>query len=142
MKRGCLIEKAASFFKGEDRMGKALYIAEKPSVAQEFAKALKENMSRHDGYQESDHSIITWCVGHLVTMSYPEVYDPALKRWNLASLPFIPDEFLYEIIPAVKNSFRLLRSFSIAVMWMSSISVPTPGVKESIFTVWLPRWQE
>ena len=64
-------------------MGKSVYIAEKPSVAQEFAKALKLNTKRRDGYLESDEAIVTWCVGHLVTMSYPEEYDPALKRWNL-----------------------------------------------------------
>ena len=64
-------------------MGKAVYIAEKPSVAQEFAKALKLNAKRKDGYLESEEAIVTWCVGHLVTMSYPEVYDPALKKWSL-----------------------------------------------------------
>ena len=69
-------------------MTKSLYIAEKPSVAQEFAKALKQNMQRRDGYLESDQSVVTWCVGHLVTMSYPEKYDPALKRWSLETLPF------------------------------------------------------
>ena len=63
-------------------MGKSVYIAEKPSVAQEFAKALKLNTKRRDGYLESDEAVVTWCVGHLVTMSYPEEYDPALKRWN------------------------------------------------------------
>ena len=74
-------------------MGKSLFIAEKPSVAMEFAKALKEQMTRYDGYQESDHIVITWCVGHLVTMSYPEVYDEKYRRWSLDTLPFIPDEF-------------------------------------------------
>ena len=69
-------------------MGKSVYIAEKPSVAQEFAKALKLNTKRRDGYLESDEAIVTWCVGHLVTMSYPEEYDPALKKWNLQTLPF------------------------------------------------------
>ena len=67
-------------------MGKSLYIAEKPSVAMEFAKALKEPMTRHDGYQESEHAVVTWCVGHLVTMSYPEVYDEKYKRWSLSTL--------------------------------------------------------
>ena len=71
-------------------MGKAVYIAEKPSVAQEFAKALKLNAKRKDGYLESEEAIVTWCVGHLVTMSYPEVYDPALKKWSLNTLPFLP----------------------------------------------------
>lgn len=69
-------------------MGKSLYIAEKPSVAQEFAKALHINTKRKDGYLESEETIVTWCVGHLVTMSYPEEYDPALKRWSLETLPF------------------------------------------------------
>ena len=64
-------------------MSKSLYISEKPSVAQEFAKALKADFKRRDGYMESDDAIVTWCVGHLVTMSYPEAYDPALKRWSL-----------------------------------------------------------
>lgn len=68
-------------------MGKSLYIAEKPSVAQEFAKALHINTQRKDGYLESAEAIVTWCVGHLVTMSYPEEYDPALKRWSLETLP-------------------------------------------------------
>ncbi|MEQ2575293.1 DNA topoisomerase [Mediterraneibacter faecis] len=89
-------------------MGKSVYIAEKPSVAQEFAKALKLNTKRRDGYLESDEAIITWCVGHLVTMSYPEEYDPALKRWNLQTLPFIPEEFKYEVIPSVAKQFQIV----------------------------------
>ena len=89
-------------------MGKAVYIAEKPSVAQEFAKALKLKTRRGDGFLESDEAIVTWCVGHLVTMSYPEEYDPALKRWNLNTLPFIPQEFKYEVIPAVAKQFKIV----------------------------------
>ena len=89
-------------------MGKSVYIAEKPSVAQEFAKALKLNTKRRDGYLESDEAIVTWCVGHLVTMSYPEEYDPALKKWNLQTLPFIPEEFKYEVIPSVANQFQIV----------------------------------
>ena len=89
-------------------MGKSVYIAEKPSVAQEFAKALKLNTKRRDGYLESDEAIITWCVGHLVTMSYPEEYDPALKKWNLQTLPFIPEEFKYEVIPSVAKQFQIV----------------------------------
>jgi len=89
-------------------MGKNLYIAEKPSVAQEFAKALKENMSRGDGYLEGDRSIVTWCVGHLVTMSYPDAYDPALKRWDESTLPFLPKQFIYEIIPNVSKQFGIV----------------------------------
>lgn len=89
-------------------MPKALYIAEKPSVAQEFAKALKINGQRHDGYLESQEAVVTWCVGHLVTMSYPEKYDESLKRWSLTTLPFLPKEFKYEIIPAVAKQFKIV----------------------------------
>lgn len=91
-------------------MGKSVYIAEKPSVAQEFAKALKLNAKRRDGYLESDSAFITWCVGHLVTMSYPEKYDPGLKKWSLQTLPFLPEEFKYEIIPNVEKQFRIVSS--------------------------------
>ena len=91
-------------------MGKSVYIAEKPSVAQEFAKALKLNAKRKDGYLESEEAIVTWCVGHLVTMSYPEAYDPSLKKWSLQSLPFIPEEFKYEVIPAVSKQFQIVSS--------------------------------
>ena len=90
-------------------MGKALYIAEKPSVAQEFAKALKINGQRRDGYLESEDSVVTWCVGHLVTMSYPEKYDIKYKRWSLDTLPFLPRDFKYEIIPAVQKQFNIVR---------------------------------
>lgn len=90
------------------RMGKSVYIAEKPSVAQEFAKALKLNVKRKDGYLESEEAIVTWCVGHLVTMSYPEAYDPALKRWSLDTLPFLPEDFKYEVIPSVKKQFDIV----------------------------------
>ncbi len=89
-------------------MGKALYIAEKPSVAQEFAKALKLEAKRRDGYIESEEAVVTWCVGHLVTMSYPEKYSPSLKRWSLKTLPFIPEEFKYEVIPAVAKQFGIV----------------------------------
>ena len=89
-------------------MTKSLYIAEKPSVAQEFAKALKENMQRKDGYLESQNSVVTWCVGHLVTMSYPEKYDPKYKRWSFETLPFLPQTFLYEVIPGVEKQFRIV----------------------------------
>ncbi len=89
-------------------MGKKLFIAEKPSVANEFAKALKQNMRKKDGYLESDDYVVTWCVGHLVTMSYPEVYDERLKRWSIDTLPFIPETFLYEVIPAVKKQFDIV----------------------------------
>lgn len=89
-------------------MGKTVYIAEKPSVAQEFAKALKLKVRRGDGYLESEEAIVTWCVGHLVTMSYPEEYDPALKKWRLETLPFIPEEFKYEVIPSAAKQFRIV----------------------------------
>ena len=78
-------------------MGKSIYIAEKPSVAREFAKALKLNAKNRDGYMESENAIVTWCVGHLVTMSYPEKYDIKYKRWMLETLPFLPEEFKYEV---------------------------------------------
>ena len=90
-------------------MGKALYIAEKPSVAQEFAKALKINGQRKDGYLESEDSVVTWCVGHLVTMSYPEKYDIKYKRWSLDTLPFLPREFKYEVIPSVQKQFHIVK---------------------------------
>ena len=90
-------------------MGKSVYIAEKPSVAQEFAKALKLNTRRKDGYLEADSAIVTWCVGHLVTMSYPEVYDAKLKRWRLDTLPFLPKKFKYEVIPAVAKQFQIVK---------------------------------
>ncbi len=89
-------------------MGKSLFIAEKPSVAQEFAKALKINTRKQDGYLEGDRTIVTWCVGHLVTMSYPEKYDAKYKRWSLETLPFLPGQFLYEVIPAVKKQYEIV----------------------------------
>ena len=90
-------------------MSKALYIAEKPSVAQEFAKALKINGQRRDGYLESQDSVVTWCVGHLVTMSYPEKYDIKYKRWSLDTLPFLPREFKYEVILGVQKQFEIVK---------------------------------
>ncbi len=90
-------------------MGKSLFIAEKPSVAQEFAKALKINGRKSDGYIESENAIVTWCVGHLVTMSYPDAYDPSLKRWSMDTLPFLPGEFKYQIIDDVKKQFNTVK---------------------------------
>lgn len=90
-------------------MAKALYIAEKPSVAQEFAKALKINGQRRDGYLESEDSVVTWCVGHLVTMSYPEKYDMKYKRWSFDTLPFLPRKFKYEVIPGVSKQFKIVK---------------------------------
>lgn len=89
-------------------MGKSLYIAEKPSVAKEFAKALKEKMSNRDGYMESEHTIVTWCVGHLVTMSYPEVYDEKYRKWRLDTLPFLPKEFKYEVIGSSSKQYQIV----------------------------------
>ena len=90
-------------------MPKKLIITEKPSVAMEFAKALKINATRKNGYLESEEWIITWCVGHLVTMSYPEVYDEKLKFWRLDTLPFIPQEWKYEILPNTQNQFETVK---------------------------------
>ena len=90
-------------------MAKKVLITEKPSVAMEFAKALKINANRKNGYLESDEWIITWCVGHLVTMSYPEKYDEKLKFWRLDTLPFIPEEWKYEIIENVRNQFNIIQ---------------------------------
>ena len=87
---------------------KSLYIAEKPSVAKEFAKVLNVGGRASDGYLESADAVVTWCVGHLVTMSYPEVYDPKLKKWSLDTLPFLPEEFKYELIDDVKKQFRIV----------------------------------
>ncbi len=89
-------------------MGKSLFIAEKPSVAQEFAKALKENTARRDGYLEGEHIIVTWCVGHLVTMSYPEVYDERYKKWRLDTLPFLPKTFKYEVIKNSEKQYKIV----------------------------------
>ena len=90
-------------------MGKSLYIAEKPSVAQEFAKALKMDMRSYNGYREGEGAVVTWCVGHLVTMSYPEVYDMKYKKWSLATLPFIPQEFKYEVIKSASAQFQIVK---------------------------------
>lgn len=90
-------------------MSKALYIAEKPSVAREFAKALNIQGRNKDGYLEADGAIVTWCVGHLVTMSYPEAYDERLRKWRLETLPFLPKEFKYEVIDGVKKQFNIVK---------------------------------
>lgn len=89
-------------------MSKSLFIAEKPSVAQQFADALKIKGRRGDGFLESENTVITWCVGHLVTMSYPEAYDPALKRWSLSTLPFLPKEFKYQVIDSVAKQYKIV----------------------------------
>ena len=89
-------------------MGKNLYIAEKPSVAREFAKALQIRANNRDGYLESEEAVVTWCVGHLVTMSYPEAYNEKYKRWSLETIPFIPETFKYEVIDSVKKQFQIV----------------------------------
>ena len=91
-------------------MGKSLFIAEKPSVAREFANALKVNTASRDGYLESDNVIITWCVGHLVTMSYPDAYDERYKRWSFDTIPFLPEEFKYEVIDSSKKQYTIVSS--------------------------------
>ncbi|MDO4283485.1 MAG: DNA topoisomerase [Clostridia bacterium] len=89
-------------------MGKKVIIAEKPSVAREFAKVLKINGTNNNGYIESNEYIVTWCVGHLVTMSYPEKYDEKMRYWNLNTLPFIPKEYKYEVIDSVSTQFKIV----------------------------------
>ncbi len=91
-------------------MAKKLLITEKPSVAMEFAKALKINTVRKNGFLEAEKYVITWCVGHLVTMSYPEKYDENLKYWRLDTLPFMPKEYKYEVIPSVEQQFNVVKS--------------------------------
>ena len=90
-------------------MGKSLYIAEKPSVAMEFAKALKEPMARHDGYQESEHAVVTWCVGHLVELASPEFYDEKYEKWRYEDLPILPSEWNYQIAEATRKQFGILK---------------------------------
>ena len=89
-------------------VGKSLFIAEKPSVAREFAAALKYNMRSRDGFMESEEAVVTWCVGHLVTMSYPEVYDEKFRRWSFDTIPFLPQDFKYEVIESAKKQFRIV----------------------------------
>lgn len=89
-------------------MGKNLFIAEKPMVARAFAAVFDDNLVKHDGYLEGNSTVVTWCVGHLVTMSYPEVYDEKYKKWSFDTLPFIPDKFRYEVISGVKKQFKIV----------------------------------
>ncbi len=92
-------------------MGKVVFIAEKPSVAQDFAKALNLKFTSRDGYQEAENTIVTWCFGHLVTMCYPDAYDPKMKKWSLDTIPFIPDEYRYQVIDSAstKKQFNTVR---------------------------------
>ena len=87
---------------------KNLYIAEKPSVARQFADVLGVKGNAGNGYLESEDSVVTWCVGHLVTMSYPDAYDEKLKKWDLATIPFIPTEFKYEVIPETSRQYKIV----------------------------------
>ena len=91
---------------------KKVFIAEKPSVAKDFAKALHENFTNRDGYQESENTIVTWCFGHLVTMCYPEAYDPKYKKWSLDTIPFIPEQYKYQVIDdaGVRRQFKTVKS--------------------------------
>ena len=91
-------------------MGKTLFIAEKPSVAMDFVKLLNVKGKRSNGYIEGEKSIFTWCVGHMVTMSYPEAYDEKLKFWNLRDLPFLPTEYKYEVISSASAQFNIVSS--------------------------------
>ena len=90
-------------------MGKTVLIAEKPSVAKEFAKVLGEKLNSRDGYLEGERFIVTWCVGHLVSMSYPEVYDEKYKKWSFDTIPFLPEEYRYEVIGDVKKQFEIVK---------------------------------
>ncbi len=110
-------------------MGKSLFIAEKPSVAREFANALKLNMKSKDGYLEADTAIVTWCVGHLVTMSYPECYDEKYKRWSFDTIPFIPKEFKYEVISSAQKQYKIV-SFLLNREDVSDIYVCTDSGRE------------
>lgn len=91
-------------------MSKTVFIAEKPSVAQQFADALKLKTKKHNGYLESENTIVTWCYGHLVTMSYPDVYDEKYKKWAFATLPFLPDKYLYEVVASAKDQFEIVKN--------------------------------
>ena len=110
-------------------MTKKILITEKPSVAMEFAKVLNINGARRDGYLESGEWIITWCVGHLVTMSYPEKYDEKLKFWRLDTLPFIPQEFKYEVIESVQKQFNIIKGL-LSRQDVDSVYVSTDSGRE------------
>ncbi|MCR5789672.1 MAG: type IA DNA topoisomerase [Lachnospiraceae bacterium] len=90
-------------------MSKSVFIAEKPSVARDFAEALKLKTKSYDGYLESENTIITWCVGHLITMSYPDAYNEKYKKWSFTTLPFLPEKYKYEVIPASKKQFETVK---------------------------------
>lgn len=100
---------APDFLLEEFCMGKSLFIAEKPSVARQFAEVFSEPMKKCDGYQESEHIVVTWCFGHLITMSYPEVYDPKYKSWREDTLPFMPEKYKYEVIGSSAKQFDIVK---------------------------------
>lgn len=114
-------------------MSKALYIAEKPSVAREFAKVLNIKGSKRDGYIESNDAVVSWCIGHLVTMSYPDKYDEKYKKWKMNDLPFLPDKYKYEVIENVKKQFNILESL-IERNDISTIYVCTDSGREDMLT--------
>ena len=90
-------------------MNKSVFIAEKPSVAQEFAKALKVKTTRHDGYLESENTIVTWCVGHLVELAPPNIYDAKYVKWSIADLPILPERWQYLVSASTKKQFGILQ---------------------------------
>ena len=121
-------------------MAKSLYIAEKPSVAREFAAALKIAGRAADGYIESENAVVTWCVGHLVTMSYPEAYDIKYKRWSLQTLPFLPKEFKYQVIESVEKQFKIVSGL-LNRKDVDTIYVCTDSGREGEYiTAWWRRW--
>ena len=122
-------------------MSKSLYIAEKPSVAREFANALKVSGRANDGYIESENAVVTWCVGHLVTMSYPEAYDIKYKRWSLQTLPFLPKEFKYQVIENVEKQFKIVSGL-LNRDDVDTIYVCTDSGREGISTASWRRWPE
>lgn len=114
-------------------MGKTLFIAEKPSVAMDFVKLLKVNGRRNNGYIEGENSIFTWCVGHMVTMSYPEAYNEKLKYWNLRDLPFLPEEYKYQVIQSASGQFNVVSSLMNRED-VDTIYVCTDSGREAILT--------
>ena len=89
---------------------KKIFIAEKPSVAREFANALKISLKSYDGYMEGESAVVTWCVGHLITMCYPESYDESLKKWRFDGIPFIPEKYKYQVISSAAKQFKIVSS--------------------------------
>ena len=118
-------------------MGKSLIITEKPSVAQEFAKVLGVSGGRRDGYLENQKYVITWCVGHLVAMVYPESYDIKYKKWKLEDLPFLPKEYKYDVIKDVSRQYdvvhgMLMREDIDRVYWAGDAGKEGQTIEENI----------